>query len=68
MQAEASSLLQKMMQQASDNLIKTRGELNQRQKATQQEVLLGQKAIAGFEAELASIKNALENYHRAISA
>lgn len=67
MQVEAASLLQKMMQQASENLAKSRGELNQRQKATQQEVLQEQKAVAGLEAELASIKKALQNYHGAIS-
>lgn len=68
MQAEASSLLQKMLQQASDNLLKARGDLNHRQKATQHEVLQEQKAVAGFEAELASIKKAMENYHNVISA
>lgn len=68
MQSEASSLLQKMMQQTSDNLVQSRGELNQRQKATQQEVMQQQKAVVDLEAELTSIKKVLENYRSAISA
>jgi hypothetical protein len=68
MQAEASSLLQKMLQQTSENLIKTRSDLNQRQKATQQEVMQELKTVAGFVSELSSIEKALENYHNAISA
>jgi hypothetical protein len=68
MQAEASSLLQKMLQQANDKLLKSRGDLNQRQKATQQEVLQKQKAAAELDADLASIKKALENFQTVISA
>lgn len=68
MQAEATSLLQKMMQQANENLLKTRGDLNQRQKASQQEILQGQKSVAGFVSELETLKKAMENYDSAISA
>jgi hypothetical protein len=67
-QAEATSLLQKALQQANENLLKTRGDLNQRQKATQQEILQGQKIVAGFVMELDVIKKALDTFNSAISA
>lgn len=66
MQTEATSLLQKMMQQSSENLLTTRGDLNQRQKATQQEILQGQKAVATFITELEAIKKSLSCFHGAI--
>ncbi|MBN8461039.1 MAG: dynamin family protein [Verrucomicrobia bacterium] len=67
MQAEATSLLQKMMQQANDNLLKTRSDLNRRQKATQQEIQQGQKNVAGLAMELDTIKKALESFHKTLS-
>lgn len=68
MQAEATTLLQKMLQQSNENLIKTRGDLNKRQKTTQQEILLGQKTVATFVTDLEAIKKSLLSFHIAIPA
>ena len=68
MQAEASSLLQKMMQQANENLVKTRNDLNQRQKATQQDIALGHKTVDSHLIELATLKKSLESFHAAVFA
>ncbi len=67
MQAEATSILQKMMKEASENLLQARGELNLRQKSTQQEVLQAKKAVDGFMTDLAGIKKALENHEATIT-
>jgi hypothetical protein len=67
MQTEASSLLQKMMQQSNENLLKTRGDLNKRQKSTQQEILQDQKNVTSFVSELDAIKKALESFHNTVS-
>ncbi len=68
MQAEASSILQKLMQEAGENLLKVRNDLNQRQRLTQQEIMQEQKDVAGFVKELDTIKKSLESFHSAIAA
>jgi hypothetical protein len=68
MQEQATSLLQKILKKANEDLVKTRGDLNQRQKANHQEVMLELKAIAGFTDELVGIRKSLESCHTSLPA
>jgi hypothetical protein len=59
MQLQATSLLQKTLQQANEDLIQKRAEINQRQRATQAEVKEVQRDVASWESELQGIQKSL---------
>ena len=68
MQMEATSLLQKILQQANEELIQKREDINKRQRATQAEVKEAQQNVASWESELQGIKKSLGAFRASLPA
>jgi Dynamin family len=67
-QAEASSFLQKFIQQSNDHQLKLRGDLQQRQKATQLEILESQTILVSINSQLDTVKKALESFKKMLDS
>jgi hypothetical protein len=67
MQMEATSLLQKILVKGNDDLVNKRSEVNQRQKATFEEVRQGQKNLAKSIEELQAIQKSLTAFRSAVA-
>jgi gas vesicle protein/cytochrome c556/GTP-binding protein EngB required for normal cell division len=68
MQMEATSLLQKILQQANEELIQKREDINKRQRATQAEVKESQQNVASWESELQGIQKSLGAFRVSLPA
>ena len=68
MQMEATSLLQKILQQANEELIQKREDINKRQRATQAEVKEAQQNVASWESELQGIQKSLGAFRASLPA
>ena len=68
MQMEATSLLQKILQQANEELIQKREDINKRQRATQAEVKESQQNVASWESELQGIQKSLGAFRASLPA
>jgi septin family protein len=67
-QMETSSFIQKSITQTNDNLLRTRSDLNQRQKATLGEVAKSQKEVSEQSQKLQTIQKSLAVFQSAIAA
>lgn len=67
MQLEATSLLQKILQQANEDLIQKREDINKRQRATQAEVKQAQQNVVAWESELQGIQKSLTAFRASLS-